>query len=888
EVSDVEVFLKSNVDEEVWYKLLDPHPFYEKVWKTFLWKARLAKYVLDYLHENPGSLFQDMKQNFYDWTTRLRGNDGNYRDWISAVNGNQDFRSIVANSIDFLWNQAYNIGEDYSNLFFFKDEFCPSLYSNVSNAAKVEKTVVTNLAYVWFNDLFPKHLNQIEVIVNNNMEKVNGLELEDEECRILDHEGRIPEFKDCISTEQQIYTKVIIDNVPIYVGDAVEVYPDIEGERWICYITEFQKINDSGTFRLIWLYTREQSILGNLNRDFGSMYEKEVFFTTHCECSFLPMGINKIMRKVKIYYNEPEYLDLNGDHLFFCRYYYRHTECAFLRFYQEMLKKKNGKLPCGCASLKVSSDFENFLKSYDVGDCILVNPLNGDPQDLYTVCSVESIDSKEETINLRRFYRVSEVSEKYELNKINEVLYSDYIFEFNDFQKVIRKCHVEFVDPNRPLPINLQHKGAGNQFFFWRKYHCSINIISPIVDCGKFRAKFPNYLEKTGHIARLRGLDLFCGGGSLGRGLEDAGVVHCQWAIDRDVAALRTYRHNVQGDHTNIINEDVNKVLQDLILGTGDTQSIPDKGEVDIILAGPPCQGFSSLNREKENERSIYNNSMMASVASFIDYYRPRYILIENVTEITKHQVFVRLLGFLLDLKYQIRFNVVSAAHVGCAQKRYRIFLWGASRDEVLPEMPPMTHEYKNHSKFREIKIFQMSGFEYEEAASFPMITIRDLIDDLPSIDTGIYWYPEYPDHHTLVLSREFREILRRIPPCSHYYHALDSEDIFSTIITGMSGDACCPKAVHYEEPRMLSVREAARAQGFLDSDLICARIRVNRSSTQIKPKKLTNNRLEYYRNFGNSLCDYGFQWLLNSNENIITLQFIEQCQFQHCLIMGF
>ncbi|CAG8575511.1 3961_t:CDS:1, partial [Acaulospora colombiana] len=720
----------------------------------------------------------------------------------------------------------------------------------------VEKTLVTGLVYDWFDDIFPNHLTRIGTSDNDVNSSSIQSNVELDEYKILNHNSGILKFEGCISAERKTYSKVTIDEIQFHVGDAVEVYSDAEGERWICYITEFQKSEDSGTFRLLWLYTREQSVLGNLNRDFGSRHEKEIFFTTHCECNFVLMGINNIRRKVKVYFDEPEYLDLSGDHMYFCRYYYRHTECAFLRFNMEMLAKKNGNFPCGCTNLKMS-DLENFMRLYDAGDCVLISPLEGDPLDLYTVCSVESINSEKGTINLRRFYRMNEVTEKpRDSNKIHEVLYSDYTFEFNDFQKIVRKCHVEFIDKECPLPVNLQHKGAGNQFFFWRKYFRDSRAICPIVDSEWFTSKFPSYYKKTGHIARLDGLDLFCGGGSLGRGMEDAGIVHCRWAIDKDVAALRTYRHNVQGGHINVINEDVNKILEGVILGTGNIQGAPDKGEVGIILAGPPCQGFSILNRERTNVKSVNNNSMIASVASFIDYYKPRYILIENVTEIIKHQVFVRLLGFLLELKYQIRFNIVSAAHVGCAQKRYRVFLWGALMDEVLPEMPPMTHSYKDCSKFRELKTFQMGGFKYEKTSSFPMISIRDLIGDLPRIDTGIYWHPEYPDHHTLVRSTRLREILRRIPPCSHYHLArelglipdiymhevyekkkiifpkakylqrVDGDDIFSTIVTGMSGDACCPKAVHYEEPRMLSVREAARAQGFLDSDIICGTLR--------------------------------------------------------------
>jgi len=127
---------------------------------------------------------------------------------------------------------------------------------------------------------------------------------------------------------------------------------------------------------------------------------------------------------------------------------------------------------------------------------------------------------------------------------------------------------------------------------------------------------------------------------------------------------------------------------------------------VDIILAGSPCQGFSRLNLYPNSPRAQANNSLIASFASFVDYYKPRFLLLENVPTLigyggilvilvtfsiiefdrkfTPHQIqkgqaiFPRLIACLLEMKYQIRFGLVCAAHVGGAQERIRVFMWGA------------------------------------------------------------------------------------------------------------------------------------------------------------------------------------------------------------------
>ncbi|CAG8575367.1 3494_t:CDS:10, partial [Acaulospora colombiana] len=397
-IPDIEVLIQSNLDKNVWYNLVEPHPMYQRLWISFIWKARMVKYVLDYLHENPNSLFHDLKQNFYDWISKYRSTNPVFKEWISAVKGNFDFRSVVANNIELLWNQAHNLGKGYSNLKFFG-------------------------------------------VIQSDQEY--------QQYKIIDHSEKVQHFECCISEEEQLYEKVTIDGVTFNVGDAVEVYPDepSKSDRWLC--------------------------------------------------------------------------------------------------------------------------------EYEVGDCILVNPQSGDTTDFYTVCCIESVDSENEIVKLRRFYRFCE--------------------------SVARACHIEFLEFGKPLPVNLLHKGSGNHFFFSRKYDRETKSIRPIKsNKSSLSAKFPDYKYKVGHIGRLNGLDLFCGGGSLGRGFEDAGVVKCKWAIDKDSAALKTYRHNAQGDDITIINESVNKILSAAILGTNDVR-VPEKVNLDQRLLGLSLNPYILVNIDYRN-----------------------------------------------------------------------------------------------------------------------------------------------------------------------------------------------------------------------------------------------------------------------------------------------
>src|SRR5690606_25338636 len=128
----------------------------------------------------------------------------------------------------------------------------------------------------------------------------------------------------------------------------------------------------------------------------------------------------------------------------------------------------------------------------------------------------------------------------------------------------------------------------------------------------------------------LVGLDLFCGGGNFGRGIEEGGAVVNKWAVDLFTAALCTYHANNRHEAHMYLGS-VNNFLKDAMEGRYLNGKIAKPGEVGFISAGSPCQGFSNANPDKNSERSNSNASLVASVASFVDFYRPSYALLENV-----------------------------------------------------------------------------------------------------------------------------------------------------------------------------------------------------------------------------------------------------------------
>jgi DNA (cytosine-5)-methyltransferase 1 len=98
---------------------------------------------------------------------------------------------------------------------------------------------------------------------------------------------------------------------------------------------------------------------------------------------------------------------------------------------------------------------------------------------------------------------------------------------------------------------------------------------------------------------------------------------------------------------------------------------IPLPGDVDFISAGSPCQGFSTLNTMRNNEKGLKNQSLVASVAAYIDFYRPKYGLIENVMTMAQRglgrneDVLSQLICAIVGMGYQLQLFVLSAWSLG-------------------------------------------------------------------------------------------------------------------------------------------------------------------------------------------------------------------------------
>lgn len=195
-------------------------------------------------------------------------------------------------------------------------------------------------------------------------------------------------------------------------------------------------------------------------------------------------------------------------------------------------------------------------------------------------------------------------------------------------------------------------------------------------------------------------IDLFSGAGGMTEGFRNAGFQPI-FAVECDDSAADTYEANF-GAHVfrgNIEDLPINKVPK-----------------ADIIIGGPPCQGFSPLGKMSsglERQRKHTDlNGLLYYFFRVLEFIRPKGFVIENVPEILKSEEFVILKEKVEELGYKLDFGVLNAFDFGVAQLRKRAIIMGLKAGT--PKLPEPTGERK---------------------------TVRDAIAQLPLIPDGLNWH---------------------------------------------------------------------------------------------------------------------------------------------------
>lgn len=198
-------------------------------------------------------------------------------------------------------------------------------------------------------------------------------------------------------------------------------------------------------------------------------------------------------------------------------------------------------------------------------------------------------------------------------------------------------------------------------------------------------------------------LDLFSGCGGISLGFKLAGF-NISGGIDIDPDSIKTFQKNFPKS----------KAVCESLLEYSDDKILNDFGnkDIDVIVGGPPCQGFSSANRwNKENEDP--RNKLFFEYLRFVELLKPKAVVIENVRGIlTRDKGYAkdRIENLLEDLGYKVNCKVLNASDYGVPQNRLRAFFVAINK------------EYKE-------------TFDFEQLHPKPKVTVHDAIGELYDLD---------------------------------------------------------------------------------------------------------------------------------------------------------
>lgn len=282
------------------------------------------------------------------------------------------------------------------------------------------------------------------------------------------------------------------------------------------------------------------------------------------------------------------------------------------------------------------------------------------------------------------------------------------------------------------------------------------------------------------------------------RGFEDTCEFESIFAVEWDRRAAETYSVNF-GDHA----------------FCGPIEEVAEFPEADVIIGGPPCQGFSALNM---NGVGLERRSLWTQYLRAIDDAQPAMFVMENVPELLKSPEFEAFSAEAADRGYEITAAVLNAADYGVPQRRRRTIAIGSRLGK--PELPAPTHYNPD--------AVGLGGL--------PWRTFRDAVEGLPLVPDGVNWHRSrnprplsIERYRTIPGEGEGRfDLAARRPditPACWLRKPTGSTDVFGRLwwdrpAFTIRTEFYKPEKgryLHPQEHRPITVREAARCMSFED-----------------------------------------------------------------------
>lgn len=349
-------------------------------------------------------------------------------------------------------------------------------------------------------------------------------------------------------------------------------------------------------------------------------------------------------------------------------------------------------------------------------------------------------------------------------------------------------------------------------------------------------------------------VDLFAGAGGMTLGFEQAGF---DVLASVEIDPIHCATHEFNFPLCSILCKDVAELTGREIR----KNSKIGKREIDVVISGSPCQGFSLMGKRDVDDP---RNSLIFHFQRLVLELKPKFFVMENVPGIKAGQhkeLLIFLITSFIEAGYQVEENyqVLNAVHYGVPQARKRLFLMGCRAGYELPNYPPPINwlpkiNTKSHTPKRKKKS--------QINPDLPVTpTVWDAIGDLPDVEKyselldrdwvmaeygecssyasimrGIdyldddYSYDRLYDRQILSSSSRTKhslECMERFTACKHgekepisRFYKLHPDGVCNTLRAGTDrarGAYTSPRPIHPIAPRCITVREAARLHSYPD-----------------------------------------------------------------------
>ncbi len=349
------------------------------------------------------------------------------------------------------------------------------------------------------------------------------------------------------------------------------------------------------------------------------------------------------------------------------------------------------------------------------------------------------------------------------------------------------------------------------------------------------------YIENARKNADAHGFkmaDLFCGAGGLSLGFTQMGFV-VNLANDIEECCVDTYAHNhPEVPRSHIILGDIHKVVEEL------DELLADR-KVDIVIGGPPCQGFSMANRQRLIDDP--RNHLYKVYVEAVGKLRPLFFVMENVKGMLSVAKQVR--EDFKKIGYSVEYRVLNAKDFGVPQNRERLIYIGnrvgVDNQQIFEEIRRLGDtlpEYRLGDALfglRELEASrvknatetgsQASGYKIEKNNTSQTNAYIDYINQgkrMPFVlnhkarynndrDIEIFGRMDPGDRSDDPKIADIMPYARRNDIFKDKYFKLENDKICKTITAHMKFD--CNMYIHPTQARGLTPREAARVQSFPD-----------------------------------------------------------------------